>query len=167
MPSSPSRILGAAVLGAALLLAGGCASGPSPRAYAVKVSLDPTLAGSSVQVDLIGANPISDVPRLESYPVSEYWKPGDVLRRDSAKISFAFGQGRPDSQVLEMKNPIWTKWLQTGAQNLIVIADIPGVTADPPRRLNLPLDANQWGKTDTLDILVQESGIRVVTPKKP
>ena len=166
MPSPLPRFLGAAVLGAALLLAGGCASGPSPRAYSVKVSLDPTLAGSSVQVDLIGANPVSDVPRLEGYPVSQYWKPGDVLRRDSAKVSFAFGQGRPDSQVLDMKDPIWAKWLQTGAQNLIIIADIPGVTADSPRRLNLPLDANQWAKTDTLDILIQESGVRVLTPKK-
>jgi len=166
-----SRLLAPTLLCAGLLLAAGCATTPQPRAFTVKVNLDPSLAGSSLQVDLVGANPVSDLAKLQAYPVSEYWKPGDALRRDSPKVTLAFGQGRAASQVLDTNDPIWKQWLQTGAQDLVVLVDLPGVAADKPgaadpRRLVLPLDANQWGKTDSLEILIQESGARLLTPKK-
>jgi hypothetical protein len=149
-----------------------CTSAPRPRAYGIQVDLDPALAGSSLQVDLIGANPVSDLPKYETYSVSDYWKPGDALRRDALKVTLAFGQGRPISQTLNVTDPAWQRWLQTGAQYLVVLVDLPGIAADragnaDPRRLILPLDAARWSKTDTLHILVQESGARLLTPQKP
>jgi hypothetical protein len=156
---------------AALLLAAGCTSAPNPRSFTVKVNLDPALAGSSLQVDLIGANPVSDLPKLESYSVSSYWNPGDALRRDAAKVTLAFGQGREATQVLDITNPIWETWLKTGAQDLVVMVDLPGIAADKagnadPRRLILPLDAGQWNGSGVIEILIQESGVRLLTPKK-
>lgn len=149
-----------------------CSSAPKPKAYGIQVDLDPALAGSSLQVDLIGANPISDLPKFETYSVSDYWKPGDALRRDAAKVTLAFGQGRPTSQTLSATDPAWQRWLQTGAQHLVVLVDLPGISADragnaDPRRLILPLDAARWGKNTTLHILIQESGARLLTPQKP
>lgn len=163
----------ALVVGAALLAFASCASAPKPRNYAINVEVDPALAGISLQVDFIGANPVSDLPKLESYSVTEYWKPGDPLRRDAAKITLSFGQGRPTKQSVDLNNPLWTRWLRTGAQHLVVLVDLPGVSADrmgnaDPRRLILPLDANKWKKKGgPLDILIQESGARLLTPQKP
>lgn len=156
---------------AAAVLAG-CSSAPKPKAYAIQVDLDPALSGSSLQVDLIGANPVSDLPKFESYSVSEYWKPGDPLRRDASKFTLAFGEGRPTTQTLLSTDAVWQRWLRTGAQHLVVLVDLPGIPADragnaDPRRLILPLDANRWGRTNTLHILIQESGARLLTPQKP
>jgi len=155
-----------------LLTLAACSSAPKPREYTIKVDLDPALAGSSLQVDLIGANPVSDLPKFETYSVSDYWKPGDPLRRDAAKITLAFGEGRPTSQVLNLSDAIWKRWLKTGAQSLVVLVDLPGISTDragnaDPRRLILPLDGNKWGNTTTLNILIQESGARLLTPQKP
>jgi len=49
--------------------------------------------------------------------------------------------------------------------------DLPGVDADKagnadPRRLILPLDAGQWKDPSAIEILIQESGARLLTPKK-
>jgi hypothetical protein len=173
MFTSALRLLVPSLFAAALLLAGGCASAPKARIFNVKVTLDPALAGSSLQVDLIGANPISDLPKYESYSVSDYWKPGDSLRHDATKAVLAFGQGRPMTQTLSSTDPIWKKWIATGAMHLVVLVDLPGIPADragnaDPRRLILPLDGAQWkSKTDSLEILVQESGARLMTAKKP
>src|SRR5262249_31109192 len=107
------------------------------------------------------------------YSVSDYWKPGDSLRNDAPKAVLAFGQGRPTTQVLSSTDPIWKKWIATGAMHLVVLADLPGISSDrtgnaDPRRLILPLDAAQWNKkTDQLEIVVQESGVRLLTAKKP
>lgn len=166
------RVVLASAALVAVSLFSGCTSAPKPRAYTIQVDLDPALAGSSLQVDLIGANPVSDLPKFESYSVSQYWNPGDPLRRDASKITLAFGQGRATTQTLDTKNPIWQRWLQTGAQSLVVLVDLPGIAADragnaDPRRLILPLDGARWGKTDTLHILIQESGAKLLTAQKP
>jgi len=173
MINSALRIVVPSLFAALLFLAGGCTSAPQAKNFNIKVTLDPALVGSSLQVDLIGANPISDLPKFESYSVSEYWKPGDTLRHDATKAVLAFGQGRPTTQTLSSTDPVWKKWLQTGALHLVVLVDLPGIPADragnaDPRRLILPLDGAQWNrKTDTLEILVQESGVRLQTsPKK-
>jgi hypothetical protein len=170
MLPSPLRFL-SATLAVAVLGLVGCATAPQPRSYTVKVNLDPALAGSSLQVDLIGANPVSDLPKLQTYSVTSYWTPGDTLRRDSAKVTLAFGQGRPMTQMLDINDPIWQGWLKTGAQQLVVLVDLPGIEADKtggtdPRRLILPLDAAQWGSSGILEIQIQESGARLLTPKK-
>jgi len=63
--------------------------------------------------------------------------------------------------------------LSTGAQHLVIVADLPGVVTDQvgnadPRRLILPLDRAAWDSgVNTINILVQESGLKLQTPRKP
>jgi hypothetical protein len=154
-------------------LLGGCATAPKPQAYSIKVELDPALAGTSLQVDVMGANKVSDLPKWESYSVTEYWQPGNVARRDARKATMQFGRGRPESQILAANDPRWSEWMNTGAQYLVILADLPGSWTDrpgnaDPRRVILPLDKSEWVKgTGTIEFVIQQSGIRLVTPKKP
>lgn len=149
----------------------GCASTPKPRAYSIRLSIDPALAGTTLMVDMAGANEISDLPKWQTYSVTEYWQPGNVFRRDSRKATMEFGRDRPTTQTLASTDPRWAEWLRTGAMHLVIVADIPGVVNDQagnadPRRLIVPLDKAVWGKSDTIDIVVHESGLRLVTPRK-
>ncbi len=168
--ANKSWLLG--LLGLAALFFGGCASTPSPRSYDVSIELDPSLATGSVQLDIIGANGASDLPKLQSYPVSDYWQPGDRLRRDSDKVVFQFGQGKPPVQVFAITDPIWKRWLNTGALYLVVLVDLPGAAPElegnaDPRRLILPLDSREWPNAGKgLQLRIQASGIRLLTPKK-
>ena len=155
------------------LLLGGCTTAPAPRAYNVKVTLDGSLADTSVQVDLVGANELADLPKWQSYSVTDYWQPNNAFRRDAQKATMQFGRGKPNAQVLLDSDPHWAEWLRTGALNLVIVADLPGAVTDQmgnadPRRLILPLDRAAWGrKVDTIEILIQESGLRLMTPRKP
>ncbi len=163
------------VFGLALLslLLGGCASTPTPRAYNIQVTLDGPLAGTSVQIDLVGANELADLPKWQSYSVTEYWQPNNAFRRDALKSTMQFGRGKPNTQMLLASDPHWADWLRTGALHLVIVADLPGAVTDQmgnadPRRLILPLDRAAWGrKVETIEILVQESGLRLMTPRKP
>lgn len=160
-------------LGLALLLLGGCASGPQPQAYSVTLTLDPALAGTSVQVDLVGANELTDLPKWQSYSVTEYWQPGNPFRRDARKYTVQFSRDQPNTQMLLVGDSIWREWLNTGALHLVIMADLPGAVTDQmgnadPRRLILPLDKAVWdSKVGTLQVLVQESGLKLLTPRKP
>lgn len=153
------------------LALGGCASAPKPRAYVVEVALDPALAGTSLQVDLVGANEISDLPKWQNYSVTSYWQPGNAFRRDALKSTLVFGRGKPEVQSLPLDDARWAQWLKTGALHLVIIADLPDVVSDQvgnadPRRLILPLDRAAWNrKTGKLEILLQESGLRLMTPR--
>lgn len=161
-------------IGLATLLAclfAGCASVPKPKAYAVRLSVDPALAGTTVMVDLAGPNEISDLPKWQTYSITEYWQPGNVFRRDASKATLEFGRDHPATQILAATDPRWKEWLKTGALHLVIVADIPGVVNDQagnadPRRLIVPLDKAVWGGAETIDIVVQESGLRLVTPRK-
>lgn len=163
-------ILGFALL---FLVFAGCASVPTPRAYGVKVTLDSTLVGSSVQIDLVGVNEVADLPKWQSYSVTEYWQPNNSFRRDARKYTMQFGRDTPTSQTLIATDPRWSEWLRTGALHLVIVADLPGAQTDQvgnadPRRLILPLDKAAWGgNTENLEVLVQESGLRLMTPRKP
>lgn len=145
---------------------------PTARNFNLRIEVDPALAGSSVQLDIIGANAVSDLPKWQTYSVSDYWQPGDPLRRDSDKTVLRFGQGKPTTQMFSSTDPIWNRWLGTGALYLVVLVDLPGLSADregnaDPRRLILPLDTREWRSgTDTIELRVQESGIRLLTPKR-
>jgi len=152
---------------------GGCASAPAPRAYGVKVTLDSTLAGTSVQIDLVGVNELADLPKWQSYSVTDYWQPNNAFRRDARKYTMQFGRDKDSTQTMLSIDAHWAEWLRTGALQLVIVADLPGAQTDQagnadPRRLILPLDKAAWGgKVDTLEILVQESGLRLMTPRKP
>ena len=160
------------LIGLAALSLAGCTNAPAPRSYDVRIEIDPALASSSIQLDIIGANAVSDLPKLQSYSVSEYWQPGDAMRRDSDKAILQFGQGKPAVQVFSGSDPLWSRWLGTGAMYIVVLVDLPGLSSDregnaDPRRLILPLDRREWpDDVTTLQLRVQESGIRLLTPKK-
>ncbi len=170
--STTSLILRGLLWLAALALVGGCNNVPTPRSYDLRIELDPALAASSIQLDIIGANALSDLPKLQTYSVTDYWQPGDPLRRDSEKAVLHFGQNKPTVQVFSGSDPLWNRWLNTGALYLVVMVDLPGIATDregnaDPRRLILPLDQREWPRdTTTIELRVQESGIRLLTPKK-
>lgn len=163
------------VLGLAGLIfaLGGCASAPAPKAYGVKITLDTPLVGTSVQIDLVGVNELADLPKWQNYSVTDYWQPNNSFRRDARKYTMQFGRDTANTQTLLSSDPHWAEWLRTGALQLVIVADLPGTQTDQagnadPRRLILPLDKAAWGgKVDTLEILVQESGLRLMTPRKP
>lgn len=162
-----------AVLAAAIaLLAAGCASGPQATAFNVKVELAPSLAGSSIQVDLIGANSVSDLPKWQTISVSDYWQPENAQRRDADKAVLQFGPGKANVQTFSSTDPVWQRWISTGAMHLVVLVDLTGISSDKegnadPRRLILPLDVKKWpADVKTIELRLQESGIRLLTPIK-
>ncbi|MDR0353891.1 MAG: hypothetical protein LBI02_11305 [Opitutaceae bacterium] len=172
-PQQPIRALAAALslLAAALALAA-CTSAPKPVAHTIALTLDKSLENTSLQVDIIGANATSDLPKWESYSITEYWQPGNSTRRDTDRYTVDFGRGKPASQKIGSTDAKWTRWLQTGATYVVVIADLPGIASDQqgnadPRRLILPLDAKQWKKAGKapIEIQVKESGLRLLTPR--
>ena len=173
-----TTILAAATAALALFLTG-CGSAnkaanmltsTKPVAQNIKITVAKTLENTSLQIDLLGANTISDLPKWETYSVTEYWQPGNTTRRDTVRFTLDFGTGKPASQTFSKKNEIWKRWLGTGCANLVILADLPGVAgggANDPRRLIIPLDAKSWKKSSgaPIEILVQESGLRLLTPR--
>ena len=161
-------------LAAAGVFLSGCATTPKPIPYNIQVNLDQPLKGKSVVVDLVGVNPAS-LPRWEAYSMSSYWKEGDPMRRDSAadRVSFNFVSADSLSHTLSSKDPQWKAWKAKGVTHVLVLADLPPSHTDKPgdsddRRLKLPLDAHHWASgSKTLNVLVQQSGIQVLTPIRP
>jgi hypothetical protein len=159
---------------AAYLLAG-CGTckpgkGPGPvMAYNLQVKLGATLEHASVFVHVIPANP-SDLERLRTYSLNKYWRPGDALNRDLPKHVFNFVDSKQLAQTLASTDPEWTTWKNSGAQYLVVYADLPNVfeegkpgTQDPRRQI-IPICECYWPpKTKDLEIEVQASGVRLIT----
>ena len=151
----------------------GCRSSNKSRAYTINIGLDKMLAGMSLQVEVIGTNS-TDLSKWESIPLSQYWQPGNVQRRDASKVTYDFGRGNPMAVSFSSDDPRWKQWLDAGATHLVILADLPTLVQDQqgnadPRRLVLPLGKDHW-KRPVIGILVQESGIRLqtetVSPKK-
>jgi hypothetical protein len=153
------------VLSLSLLLVGATCAPKTPRLKPKKFDLlfriDPALAGASVQVDIIGASTRSYLPSLESIQLSQYWSPGNPLRRDVPKATIVFGRGSPSEQTFSATDQKWTSWLGAGAEVLVLMLDAPGIQD----RLSVPLDQREWGNVQKLEFLIQESGIRLVTAR--
>lgn len=171
----PLPVLLIALAGMAILLPGCSSCKPGqpgkPRPYNIQVNLDPSLKGKCEVVDLVGVNPAS-VARWEQYSMSSYWKEGDTLRRDSKpdRVTLSFAAGQPLTQTLNVNNAQWAAWKAKGVNYILVLAELPGRHDDKPanaddRRISLPLDECHWAKgTNTLNVLVQQSGIQLLTP---
>jgi len=142
-----------------------------PKPYNIEVRLDDALKGKCQTVDIVGVNP-AGLARWQDYSMASYWKDGDPLRRDSKteRIVFDFGEGKPLTQSLSITNPQWANWRAKGVAHLLILAELPGHHDDKrgdsdDRRLTLPLGQCHWVKgTNTLNVLVQQSGIQVLTP---
>lgn len=153
----------------------GCGT-PKPRAYGVRVTLDPALRDQSVRVDLVGVQN-ANLGQWEGKKMSEYWADGDPLRRDTRGNGelkeFNFISNTAAEVTLPPKDPIWPLWLSHGANHLFVLADLPGAFPDEPgdrdpRRKILPLNPKHWAKrSKELEIQVRPSGVVVLTPTRP
>ena len=145
-------------------------SGPVGQ-YTIEVTLDGSLKTGSVIVDLVGVNP-SSLPRWEAYDMGKYWKDGDPMRRDADKKVLNFVSGEALSKSMDNTDEQWEKWKSKGVTHLLVLADLPGGQTSRPgnqdaRRQILPLYRSNWpAKTTTLKVLVQRSGIVVLTPTR-
>jgi len=143
---------------------------PGPIAkYTIDVSLDDSLKSSSVLVDLVGVNP-SGLPRWEAYDMGKYWREGDPMRHDADKVVLNFVSGQTLTNSLSVTNAIWDRWKSQGVTHVLVLADINVRGESRPgnqdaRRQILSLGECQWPKkTKVLNVLVQRSGIKVLTP---
>jgi hypothetical protein len=175
MTNRPIKLLVAASFASLLVvMLSGCtfcrAGKPGPLGtYTIEVSLDESLKSSSVIVDLVGVNP-SNLPRWEAYDMAKYWREGDAMRRDGDKVVFNFVSGQATTQTLAIKDARWKQWQAKGVTHVLVLADLPGTIASRPgnqdaRRQILSLDKCNWpGGTKELKLLVQRSGIVVLTP---
>ena len=146
----------AATAGFALLT--GCSSSLST----VSLQGSPSVATSSVLVDVVGIGPNNKA--LEVTPVSRYWQGGSAQAKGDSK-SFRFGPNSPQTYTLGPNDPIWKHWHDIGATEVMVIADLPGVFADAPgdsdaRRKILPMSS----KSTTATITVDKSGLVKSTP---
>lgn len=158
-----SKIIPICLVMTAFFLAG-CGT-PGPRAW--NISIDKSTV-SSIRVDLIGVTE-SEKPYWEGYNIDKYWIEGDQRRKDANPLSAVLKKGQP--WVISMNDPKWQAWLNRGATELLVVADLPGhFDAGPadPRRRFLPLTKGLWiTKNDTLEIEIQNTMILPLTPMKP
>ncbi len=172
------QLIGGGLIMLAAVLLSGCESckpgkpGPMGK-YTVEVALDESLKTSSVIVDLVGVNALS-LSRWEAYDMGRYWREGDAMRRDADKVVLNFVSGQTLSKTLPSTDPQWEKWKSKGVTHVLVLADLPGAQTSRPgnqdaRRQIVPLDTCSWPKkTTNLKVLVQRSGIVVVTaPRTP
>jgi len=152
----------AAVMSAALLT--GCGT---PGAKPWNLSINKTTS-ASIQVDLIGITE-AEKPYWEGYNLDKYWSDGDLRRQNAHPLTQVLKMGQP--WVVPATDPRWQEWLNRGATELLIVANLPGhFDAGPadPRRLFLPLTKGVWqAKNDTLEIEVQDTLIVVNTPQKP
>lgn len=144
-----------------------------PQAYTLKVRLGDSLKNSSVVVDVISATP-SELERLKTYSVNKYWKPNDPVRAGANKKSYSFVSGDKLEQTLPATDGAWKQWIGSGAQYLVVIADLPGVFdegkigSQDPRRQLVPMCKCYWEDgSKEVAVEVQAGGVRVVTPFRP
>jgi hypothetical protein len=154
----------------------GCSSckpgktGP-PGKYTIEVTLDDSLKQASVPVDVVGVNAAS-LPRWQSYPMSEYWKPRDSMRTDADKVELNFAAGQALTRSVDIKDPKWEQWKKKGVTHVLILAYLPGAHVDKEgaqdsRRQILPLDVCHWPDgTEKLTVLVKRSGIDPITPPR-
>lgn len=140
--------------------------------YNVKLNPGESLKDSSVVVDVVGINQ-SELPKWQSYSIKNYFKQGDPVRQDAQKFTADFVPGHQTTVVLKKNDPLWDKWLKSGAQYLVVVADIPGFYPEgksgsqDPRRQLIPMCQCFWpDKTADLEVKVQAGGVSLVTPPR-
>ena len=136
-----------------------------PKAYNVDVSRAASLADDRVQVDIVAVGSATK-QRWQQKSIDVYFSPGDPMRADTDKHTMAFQPGGDGTHRLPIDANIWGRWLNSNADTLFIIADLPGnfdAGGQDPRRLELPLARGRWNYRDTLAVTVQSSG---VTPNK-
>src|SRR5205814_7259956 len=110
----------------------------------------------AVQVDILAANE-TELARLTSWPVDEYWRDATQNRVPSDRKSLLLS-GTRRSATLRRDDPIWQQWRNKGAMHLVAIGSIPGLSGSGEgdrdrRRIILPLDKLRW-KEPLVDIQI-------------
>ena len=149
-----------AVAAAGLSLLAGCSS----PLNTVNLQGSASVAAASVQVDVVGLN--ANNQTLKAIPVPQYWRGTSAQYKADTK-SFRFGPNSPQTYTIAASDPIWKHWADTGATDVMVIADLPGVFADMPgdadqRRKIIPIHSKS--KTTTATIVVDKTGLVRSTP---
>ena len=152
----PSAAAATTTLGLALLT--GCSSSLTT----VNLQGSASVATSSVLVDVVGIGPSNQGLKLS--PVPQYWRGGSTQAKADAK-SFRFGPNSPQTYTIAAADPIWKHWKDTGAKEVMIIADLPGVFPDLPgdsdaRRKILPINS----KNPSATIVVDKAGLVKNTP---
>jgi len=134
---------------------------PQPTAWDLVVNKN---TPASIEVDLIGVSDI-EKPAWEGYDVDRYWTPGDSRRANADKLTMNLPSGQP--WIVSKNDPHWQQWLDHGATELLVMANLPGRFAPgptDPRRVFIPLDREHWNtKSGRLEIEVQDTIVRPIT----
>jgi|SRR5579862_2249088 len=150
------------VAGVTQLLVSCQSTRPQPGAWDLVIT---KTVPASIEVDLIGISEI-ERPAWEGYDLDQYWTAGDSRRAKADKLSKNLETGQP--WIVSRADPQWQKWLNHGASQLLIMANLPGrFAAGPtdPRRTFLPLEPNRWKtKSGRLEIEVQDTIVRPLTP---
>jgi hypothetical protein len=164
-----SKTNGTASLALTLLAAAffvtGCGTTPKPKPWNLSIT---KTTPASIQVDLIGITE-SEQPKWEGYSMDQYWSDGDLRRINAKPLTKTLAMNQP--WTISETDPKWQEWLDRGATELVIIANLPGKfppgSADP--RLNFfPLDKHIWiSKNHTLEFEVQDTQVVSLTPQKP
>jgi hypothetical protein len=139
----------------------GCSTAPRPW----NLSITKTTP-ASIQVDLIGITE-SEKPKWEGYSMDLYWSERDLRRINAKPLTQTLTMGK--AWTISENDPKWQDWLNRGATELVIIANLPGKfppgAADP--RLNFfPLGKTAWkAKDHTLVFEVQDTMVIPLTPQ--
>jgi hypothetical protein len=157
-------VLTACVLSGCFFLSG---SSYSLRPYQVSILPDAQIRGFSIEVDLIGVN-AANLAEYQAYPVDDYFKPDNSMRKGAAKYTARLTNGR--FAPLSSSDPIWSDWAQRQATHLVVIANLPGQQPkgfSDPRRKTIQLNA-KWTnmKNNTIELSLKEDHIELMTFSK-
>lgn len=154
----------------AVVMAGGCSSGPRPEPHDIVVSLDPSLAGMgasvpAIKVEAVGVS-TEDRPRWEGYAVSSYWRQGDGMRSGPpVKYQMTFGPGNTGAKTLSKTDKIWKEW-GSNPRYLVLLGDTPDPSGGQDRRIVIDLDRRRWAAGAPIQVVVQRSRLVCTTPMK-
>jgi len=145
----------------------GCKSTSShgkPVAWNVHITKKTT---ASIEVDLVGVATANEENFLNGVSREDYWKPDSQIRNDQRKLSNLLTKFLRENQpwVVGRDDPQWRAWLGRGVFELFVVARLPEATGN--WRVPVSLDKKHWkAKDKTIEIVVVDSGVQILTPTR-
>jgi hypothetical protein len=144
---------------------------PKYRAYRLQIISTNLMA--NMDVDLIGVRQ-TEKAAVEALDINAYWS-DKAKRAGYDPITFAFGREKPTTQILDKSHPDaatfkkYKSWRSKGATELAIIRDYPAELPPGPtdyRRGFVSLSTKRY-PANTITILIQEEGYKIVTPERP
>lgn len=134
-----------------------------PRAWNISITKKTT---ASIEVDLIGVASPNEENFLKSVSRDAYWN-NPQIRDDQRKLGNLLTKFPQQNQpwIVKEDNPQWKTWLNRGVYELFVIARLPEATGD--WRVPVLIGKKAWRAKDrTIEIVVVDSGIQILTPSR-